>query len=93
MSALAAYAPISTRAWFVHDTPSERTESQKDIDFHVEHGDYFAALATILGLFEDALRSSIETGTAPSEFYLEKLRALKNDLMYLHREYRIVRKQ
>lgn len=74
-----AYA-IAPRALFVRDTPER-------IDFHVENGDYFAMLATIMGFMQEGLERCAE---GSKEHQLAK--DLRQDLRYMHAKYQIVPK-
>lgn len=81
---------IPIRAWSVRDElPGKRT---RGISFHIKNDDYFATLATIMGLLEDSLRSTMR-GSAPPQFlYISILHDLKDDLLHLQRHYRIEKK-
>lgn len=57
--------------------------SQKSVKFHVESDDYFGTLATILSLLRQT--SSIGKGS-------KILKRLEKDLMFLQKNYRIIKK-
>lgn len=57
--------------------------SQKSVKFHVESDDYFGTLATILGLLRQT--SNIGKGN-------KILKRLEKDLMFLQKNYRIIKK-
>ena len=68
-------------SWFVKDL-NNRTERIKHLEFHIEHGDYFAVLATIINI---ALKEK--------DFDREKIfKNLFDDLEYLQENYDIVKK-
>jgi hypothetical protein len=76
---------ISTRYWTIHDEP--RRDS--NLHFHLQSGDYFAMLATLLGALGDALRDNIARHESPSLRHIDMLEKLRSDLNFLQRNYRI----
>jgi len=67
--------------WFVKDL-NDRADRIKHLEFHIEHGDYFAVLATIINI---ALNEK--------DFDKEKIfKNLFDDLEYLQENYDIVKK-
>ncbi|MFH2104703.1 MAG: hypothetical protein ABII72_00505 [Parcubacteria group bacterium] len=69
--------------WVVCDSEEDqRVEGIKD---HVEAGDYFASLATVLDLTSQTVKKTNVTGD-------KRLQKLKKDLLYLQKNYRIVEK-
>ncbi|MFZ3074090.1 MAG: hypothetical protein WA093_03110 [Minisyncoccales bacterium] len=67
--------------WFVKDL-NDRADRIKHLEFHIEHGDYFAVLATIINI---ALKEK--------DFDREKIfKNLFDDLEYLQKNYDIVKK-
>jgi hypothetical protein len=88
MSTLRVYSPLVPRARFLHDT-----EDRKRLLFHVEHGDYFATLATILMLIKDQLDDAIRANTAPTRYSASVLQSMHDDLMHLAAEWKIVKKE
>lgn len=81
---------ITRRAWIVQDAPPE--DRKRDIAFHVQGGDYFATLATIMMLVADSLQDDRTHGETPSEFSIGTLQKLKDELMHLHENYTILPK-
>ena len=77
---------LRPRAFHVHDGLS----AEEEVDFHVQQGDYFPTLASILGLVAEFLEDAVRKGEAPRSFQIMALGRLKEDLMYLHKKYRIV---
>jgi|SRR3990167_9742530 len=74
------------RAFFLRDAAYE---GPIHVDFHIASGDYFATLATIMGLLADAM----ESGNAEARMHsIETLHELHRDLLYAHGAYRIERK-
>lgn len=71
---------IAPRFLLVRDTPER-------IDFHVEKGDYFALLSTVMGFLQESLA---DCAKGSKEYELTK--DLRKDLRYLHENYRIVPK-
>lgn len=70
----------------IRDTPDdERIERLK---FHVDEGDYFPYLATVIGLLKDA---AIGEGDIP-EAYLPLIEDMKKDLIHLQEHYDLVKK-
>ena len=67
--------------WFVRDLDN-RADRVKHLEFHIERGDYFSVLATIVNI---ALKES--------DFEKEKIFSkLYEDLQYLQENYDIVKK-
>lgn len=59
--------------------------SVKTVKFHIQSGDYFGTLATILNLIVQTTKNSIEN---------EKIfKKLVKDLTYLQKEYYILKKE
>lgn len=79
------YAPRLPRHLLIRDgdTPPPR------LLFHVEQGDYFAALATILGLIADQLETAIRERELPTQYQIDTLKAMHDDLVYLWKHFRI----
>jgi len=72
----------SPMVWFVRDL-NNRADRVKHLEFHIERGDYFAVLATIINI---ALRES--------DFEKDKIFSkLYEDLQYLQENYDIVKKK
>ena len=68
--------------WFVKEL-GNRADQIKHLEFHIEHGDYFAVLATIVNI---ALKEK--------DFDKEKIfKNLFDDLEYLQQNYDIVKKK
>jgi hypothetical protein len=57
----------------------------RSLKFHIEQGDYFATLATVL----DLLRQGIATG----DFEAEILKNLTSDLLYLQSHFVITKRK
>lgn len=61
----------------------------KELEFHIESGDYFPLLATVLGFLEEGMRQC-ETGsldTAPVQATV--IEDFRKDLIHLHKNYQI----
>jgi hypothetical protein len=72
---------LSGNNWFVKDL-NDRADRIKHLEFHIEHGDYFAVLATIINI---ALKEK--------DFDREKIfKNLFDDLEYLQKNYDIVKR-
>jgi hypothetical protein len=72
----------SPMVWFVRDL-NNRADRIKHLEFHIERGDYFAVLATIINI---AFRES--------DFEKDKIFSkLYEDLQYLQENYNIVKKK
>jgi hypothetical protein len=70
----------------------DENASRRRLLFHVEQGDYFATLATILGLIGDQLQDSIIKGNLPTSYQISTLETMRQDLIYLSNHFRIERK-
>ncbi len=61
------------------------------LSFHLESGDYFPMLATLLGFVQETVQNcscGLMQDVVPIE--TDTLKAARKDLMYLHRNYKIV---
>ena len=61
------------------------------LSYHLQTGDYFPMLATVLGFVQESVQEcscSSEDRLAPLE--RDVLKGTRHDLMYLHKNYRIV---
>lgn len=77
----------STQPWVIHDG-----EDHGDLLFHVDHNDYFGTLATILDLFKQRLAGvhfSPDPYNQKNQLLLGKL---IDELLFLQKNYRIVKK-
>jgi hypothetical protein len=68
-------------SWFVKDL-NNRADRIKSLEFHIEHNDYFAVLATIINV-------ALNEKDFDSKKIFEKL---FEDLEYLHQNYIIAKK-
>jgi len=59
--------------------------SQKSLKFHIKSDDYFGTLATILSLVNQSLKPKDKTN-------IKIFSTLEKDLLYLQKEYKIVKK-
>ena len=89
-TAVRSYPGRAPRMWLLRDAPKE--DRVREIDFHVESGDYFVTLSTILWLLEDSLSDCRARGEAPTAFQLATLQSLKDELLHMHRNYTIRKK-
>ena len=72
---------ISSNALIINDSPER-------INFHIESGDYFAFLATIMGFMEEALGKCESDAVSEREKFLA--RELRHDLRYVQANYTIL---
>ena len=84
------YAPLTPRAWYLGERKED--EPRKTLLFHLEHGDYFGTLATILSLLADQLESAVKGDTAPTRYQIKMLGEMRKDLVYLQEHWVIRRK-
>lgn len=75
---------LSGQALVVREKEQDRYDCQK-IDFHVKNDDYFGTLATILDLMG-------QEKTNPKNRYADIMKKLKQNLLYLQKNYKIVKK-
>lgn len=73
---------------FVRDVPPEKRKDT--IDFHVASGDYFATLATIMGLVADVLLNHRD---GAQERCVNTLSELREDLIYAQETFAIKKKR
>jgi hypothetical protein len=72
---------------FLHDAPEERKNRLK---FHIESGDYFGTLSTILALMADTLATNDPINR---ERCIANLKELREDLTYLQKTHMIEHKR
>jgi hypothetical protein len=90
---MSTYAIHTPRYTFLRDRPNEAYNREKLL-FHVRTGDYFATLATILGLVIDALDTSAANEKPfPPTYYRDVLMSMHDDLVFLHKTHRIIPQQ
>lgn len=68
---------------------AQNPERLEQLKYHLETGDYFPLLSTIMGFMEEAMYEC-QTGTltlAPME--AEVIRQMREDLIHLHNHYEI----
>lgn len=69
---------ITSSCWLIRDEAS--------VKFHIESGDYFGTMATVLNL----LKQQIKKDGGPSDAILQKtLKNLETDLLFLQKNYQI----
>lgn len=83
------YQPLASTYLTLRDLYGEDDERIQHLLFHLETGDYFAMLATIMGFIEESLQSAAVKNEPLKERELALIRDLKKDLMYLHENYYI----
>lgn len=76
----------------VLDDSQDTAEQLKQFVFHVENGDYFAMLATLLGFVEETASKLQEKDEAMKIAEMQIARLRKN-LQYLHENYNITPKK
>ncbi len=85
---------ISTRVYAIRSPyvlylRDEAQDARREkLEFHVESGDYFLMLAGALGFVEEAL-AQCEAGKSLKGEERKILKELREDLVYVHRNYRI----
>lgn len=80
-----AYGPIPSPYWILRDGDSDRIER---LTFHIEQGDYFPFLATVIGMLADTIATG-DPSSDPAKTQRAFAEDLRNDLMYLHEHYTI----
>lgn len=77
------YRPIRSEYWIIRDADDDRIER---LAFHIERGDYFPFLATIIGMLGETVTSEGTSSEAVKEqaAFAEQVR---KDLLYLHERY------
>ena len=69
------------------------TRSKKQqLRFHIQSDDYFATLATILDLIKQDSEKAIKIMNKIHHITQDQLENLKNDLLFLQKNYKIVKK-
>ncbi len=58
--------------------------SKKSLEFHIKSNDYFGTLATILSLIKQTPKDM--------ERHVKSINKLEKDLMFLQKEYKIIKK-
>jgi len=79
------FSPARLGAMIVSDKADKEEERVGSLKFHIKSGDYFSTLAVVLDLI-------IQEQANMNKRHEITLRRLKNDLLFLHENYRIVKK-
>jgi len=81
---MSRYAPIRSPYWLLRDGDEERLAR---LHFHIEQGDYFPFLATVIAMLGDTVArcEGAEAGSMQVNFVEE----MRKDLLYLHERYDI----
>ncbi|MFA5877183.1 MAG: hypothetical protein WC880_02340 [Candidatus Paceibacterota bacterium] len=74
------------------DDSQDTAEQLKQFVFHVENGDYFAMLATLLGFVEETA-SKLEEKDEAMKIAEMQIARLRKNLQYLHENYNITPKK
>lgn len=77
--------------WVVHD--KEEDDRIKRVKHHLKGGDYFGTLATILDLMDQMTDNKIDELIKWKKEKRANIKKLKSDLLYLQKNYRIVKKK
>lgn len=76
--------------WVVHD----QEEGQiKRLQHHIKGNDYFGTLATILDLMDQITDKKIDELVEWKKEKRANIKKLKSDLLYLQKNYRIIKKK
>ena len=75
---------LSCSYWLFNDSPREER-----LAFHIESGDYFPYLASVIGLLKDAARTCNAIPEAHGAF----IEDIQEDLLHLQERYDIVPKE
>lgn len=78
---------IKSPYWFVRDKQNDEQENLEELHFHVQVGDYFSTLATILGFVEEMILE--QDAKKVMTYELKVLRQVKKDLLYLNANFDI----
>lgn len=70
----------------IDDTSRDNTVSVNNFDFHVQTGDYFAMIATLLGFVEEATKK-LQEKDEMMKIAGSQIVELKKNLMYLQENY------
>ncbi len=75
-----------------NDTGSD-PQRLEQLEFHLKTGDYFPLLATVICALEEGVKACTD-GVAHAADFMdhEVLAGLRQDLIYLHKNYQITRK-
>lgn len=84
------FSQVSTAisASSTHVNPLNDYERQNALTFHIETGDYFLFLSTLLGFAEETLATGDRSQNL-IPIQIEAIRAARKDLQYLNDHYRI----
>ena len=77
--------------YFIRDLPQD--EGHERLLFHIQTGDYFSVINSVLGFCEEEVVSHFEDAEmAKGSSLLGAIRIVRKDLQYLHNHYQIVPK-
>lgn len=77
--------------WVIADSPAD-AERLARLRFHIEAGDYFPFVATVLGFVKDTLSGRGEL-TPLERMQSEQIDALRKDLIHIHERYDLIPKK
>lgn len=83
------YRPLASITLTLRDLYGEDNEHMRRLSFHIETGDYFAMLATIIGFVEETLKGAKSPNQPLQERELLLMQELKKDLVHLQEHYEI----
>lgn len=77
--------------WIIHDKEEDKARIKR-IKHHLKGGDYFGTLGTILDLMDQITDKKLDELIEWKREKRTHIKKLKNDLIYLQRHYKIVKK-
>jgi len=80
-------------SYLIRDVEEDKESPHERLVFHVNTGDYFGVVNTVLGFCEEEVMDSIKENSAQKAAILEGIRTIRKDLDYLDANYRIVPKE
>lgn len=75
----------------MHDAAPD-PDRLKQLEFHIDSGDYFPLLATIMGFLEEGIRECENGFLTIVPMESEIIQNVRKDLLHLHQHYKIDRK-
>ncbi|MES2135330.1 MAG: hypothetical protein V4449_03765 [Patescibacteria group bacterium] len=85
------FPSINANILILQDSQDENGEFKQFI-FHVDNGDYFAMLSTLLGFVEETA-SKLEEKDETMRIAQQQIARLRHNLQYLHENYTITPKK
>lgn len=77
--------------WYINESPKD-DEKYDSLLYHVNSGDYFSTLATIIGFFLEEMKTSEKKYGNIEKLYISIASGVMDELKYLQKHFKITTK-